>query len=276
MTDKVYFRLGGGFGDTIRWYFRGEGYWNYLKPLKEKYPNIKTKVISCCHNSQVLDMIEYNPYLDFIENYGWTPDGRYEKYKKDYTWIQKTPELLRDLEPSRPKLYLAAEDHKIVDPILSAGPYVTIHPFAGLPDRIVFPVNQYPRLIDELIDQHGYNVVVLGSDHARINEKTLQHYPETFMYQRKGLFNLVNQTNGRVSVQLVRKCARFIGTWSCYVCAAWVSNKHSVMIAKPRHRKRLREVFSTHWTKRGDCREIYIEDKQDWDHIRTKIIEETL
>jgi len=275
MTDKVYFRLGGGFGDIIRTYLRGEHYWNYLKPLKEKYPHVKTKAIGCCHNTQVIEMVQHNPYLDFIENYGWTLEGDYEKHAKDYTWIHDA-KLLQGLSPELPKLYLSDEDHKIANDIIHAGPYIAIHPFAGLPDRIVLPIDKYPPLIDTLIDKHGYNVVVLGGTHGRINQKTMQIYPESFKYQRKGLFNLVGQTNGAVSVKLVRKCTRFIGTWSCYICAAWVSGKHSVMIAAPRHRKRLGQVFSSHWAKRGDCREIYLEGKQDWDQIRGRIIKEIL
>ncbi len=276
LPTKIYFRLGGGFGDVIRHYFRGEHHWNWLKPLKEAYPGLKIKAICCSHNDEVLEFLKYNPFLDSVENHGWSLHGHYERYENGYTWIQKhaAQRLLRGLNPENLKLYLSGQDRKEINKIVrQPGPYVAIHPFSGLGPRTVLPPEEYPKLIDELIDEHGFRVVVLGGNHIRYGQKTKKPYEEIFDYQRDGLYNMVNQTNGRVSVELARKCSRFIGTWSCYANAAWVAQRRSVVIAAPRHKKGIQEAFRTRWQVHGDCTEIYIySEKPNYNKVRARII----
>jgi hypothetical protein len=273
--DKVYFRLGGGFGDAIRTYVRGNQMWGYLQPLKERHPNLKARLVACCHNTQVLDLVKYNPYLDHIDNYGWSMRGRFEEYAGEYKWIGHTQNLLEGLKPKPTIIYLSKKDKQIITPIAGAGRYIAIHPFAGLGDRIILPPQEYCKLIDVLIDKYKFNVVLLGGSHTRMNVNHKPDYIETFDYERKGLFNLVSKTNGRVSVELVRQCNRFIGNWSCYSSAAWAFKKRSTVLAQPKQKKRLNRVFNSHWKSRGDCRMVYTEKGGSPDRIRAAILEKT-
>ncbi len=314
MTDKVYFYIAGGFGDIVFHYIRGTGYWDYLEPLGRARPDIQIKAICCGHNDQVLEFLKYNPFLgsaehipligdyppplkdirkrrdyflsgdrrdwnrDLVVNKDWWDTVPYEDCSKGYTWIGEATELLEGLEPLPTKVYLSDSDKEILDNVTQAGPYIAIHPFAGCPSRITLPPKEYYKLIDTLIDEHGYNVAVLGGNHARIGQDGGNHYSETFTYQRDGLYNLVNQTNGRVSVKLVESSSKFIGCWSCYSSAAWGFDKHFVIVTNLSRKKDLEKISKNENRRQGDCRGVYIDAKNNpnYDRVRAEIVREVL
>lgn len=299
MTNKVYFSLNAGFGDATYTYVRGGLYWNYLKALKEARPDIEIKGFCCTHNVQAVELVRFNPYLDSFQWMPWIgkepcplrgvgrihnrPEAEINSVPKaneqGYTYIGEVKELLEDLEPELPKLYLTINEEKQVNDIEQAGRFITIHPFCGGPHRRVFPPKEYHKLIDTVIDKYGYNVAVLGGDHVRSGQTKRNPVKEVFTYQREGLYNLVNKTNGRVCVELVRRCSRFIGNWSCYSSAAWAFEKFNVVITGKHIRKNLemtkrRLIISKDGKTIQIGKRIYVDWEDDWNRVRAEIIKE--
>ena len=242
---QLYLHDGGGLGDIIKHYIRGQQGWGYLKPLKEQYPDIEIKVILTCINPQIEEFIKYNPYIDKIESYLWTHPARsgvrqcIEKHKGDYASLLKAKKLLETIQPAVPEIYLNADDQKVIDSIISQGKFIFIHPFSGEIWRMVLPIGQYPTLIDRLIDETGYNVVVVGGSYKKnLVKNTVMK--ESFGYQRAGLFNLVGHTNARVATRLAQMAQGFVGTWSCYIIPGWQRPSRTViMLPKGRRISRL-------------------------------------
>jgi ADP-heptose:LPS heptosyltransferase len=233
---KLYLHDGGGLGDVIKHHIRGQRGWEYLKPLKEEHPDIEIKVMLTCINPQARELIRYNPYIDTIESYLWTHPARahlrriIEEHKGDYSPLLEATGLLRTLQPAVPEIYLNTEDQEIIDLITGQGKYIFIHPFSGEPSRIAFPSEQYPALIDRLIDELGYSVVVVGGTYKK-NLTTHVVMSESLAYERDGLFNLVNKTNARVATILAQKAQGFIGTWSCYIIPSWQRPSKTVLMS---------------------------------------------
>jgi ADP-heptose:LPS heptosyltransferase len=232
---KVYIHDGGGLGDIIKHYIRNEHGWGYLEPLKKAYPDIEIKVMLTCINPQIEEFIKYNPHIDTIESYLWTHPARsgvrrcIEEHKGDYVSLLEATSLLETVESIKPKIYLNADDQETISSVTSQGKYIFVHPFSGEIKRMAFPVEQYPRIIDKLIDRLGYNVVVVGGSYKKnwIRDETMD---ESFDYEREGLFNLVNRTNARVATILAQKAQGFVGTWSCYIIPSYQRPSRTVVL----------------------------------------------
>jgi len=276
IPQKVYLTLGGGLGDVFVTYFRGDNGWRLLQPLKEKFPHIKVSVLSATHNPQTAEFLKHNPYIDSFQEFGWVNDGRpiWSENANGHVSLAKHNKLAKILKAKNPELYLGEEDREIVNEILSAGEYIFIHPFAGLKDRQALPIEEYPSLIDSLIDKSGYNVVVIGGTHQRRNQKRSFDMPEEFDYERPGLFNLVNRTNARVAVKLSQNAHSFIGCWSAYACAHWIIKKKTTVIIKSKAAPNVRKKFGEgqRWHRRGDCRLVLIDKEPDYEKARQQIL----
>lgn len=228
---KVYVVGGGGLGDLLREYFGGQDYWGYLKGVKEKYPGIKIKAILCIHNPQAKEFLKYNPYLEKIEQYPWQIDGEpiFFEHSNDYVFIRSISGIFEGLEYEKPKVYLNREEEALVETIKNSGKYIFIHPFAGLKDHIALSIEEYPDLIDRIIDL-GFNVVVVGGSYKRINQGGNDEIEEEFEYEKVDLFNLVGRVNSRIATRLAQGASGFIGTHSCYILIASIEKIKSVLI----------------------------------------------
>lgn len=151
-------------------------------------------------------------------------------HSNGHVFIKSVPGLFEGLDYKKPQIYLNKEEKIQVETIKNAGKYIVIHPFAGLRDRIAFPIEKYPGLIDEIIDT-GYNVIVIGGSYTRINRDGQEEVIEILEYSRKGLFNLVGNTNARVATRLIQDASGFIGTHSCYILVASIEKIRSILIA---------------------------------------------
>lgn len=278
MIRKIFVKGGGGLGDLIREYFGGQDYWGYLKGIKDKYPDIKIKAVLCIHNPQATEFLKYNPYLEKIEQYPWQVDGEpvFNKYKEDYAFIRDAEGIFNELIYEKPSIYLNKEEEEFVKHIQEMGNYVFIHPFAGLKDRVALPIGEYPDLINRIIDDLGYNVVIQGGSYKRTNQGGSEEIQEIFEYQRKGLFNLVGKTNARIAVRLVQNASGFIGTHSCYVLIAWIEKIRSVLVVPEKLREYLHSGDANVWAVREGLdfnKTIYINGRPDIDKIKEEIIE---
>jgi ADP-heptose:LPS heptosyltransferase len=220
--------LGGGLGDVFWYYLDGHNGWDRLEALKEKYPDSKVKVFSSTHNPQVEELLKYNPHIYKVKEYGWVLDGNslWRRHKKKYTKVK----TLKNLEKRKNKVYLSDKDNEQINKIISKGPFILIHPFAGERQRMCLEANDFIPIIDSLITKTKLNIVVLGGTYTRKNKNSSYQMRESFLYEREGLINLVNKTNARVGAVLASKQHSFVGCWSAYSCASWIYNKPSTII----------------------------------------------
>jgi ADP-heptose:LPS heptosyltransferase len=250
--SKLYIHDGGGVGDIIKHYVQGTRGWGLLKPLKEKYPDVEIKAMLTCINPQAQELIKYHPSISLIEPYLWSHPARsplrrlIEEKKGDYVSLLEATKMLEGLEPTKPEVYLNAEDQEVVSSIISQGKYIFIHPFSGEPWRAAFSMEQYPALIDRLIDDAGYNVVIVGGSYKK-NWVKSAFMKEEFSYERPGLFNLVNKTNVRQCVTLSRSSAGFVGTWSCHLCAILDTSIRTIVVFPNSHKKKKFGLAEDNW-----------------------------
>jgi len=275
--QKVYLTLGGGLGDVFCSYFRGENGWKWLQPLKEKYPHVHVSVLSATHNPQTAELLKYNPYIDSFKEFGWVNDGRsiWEKNANGAVPLIKQQKLTEILQGKNPKLYIGEEDKPIVHEIYNAGKFIFIHPFAGLKDREALATEEYYSIIDYLIDNKGYNVVVIGATHNRTNFNQSFSMIEEFNYERSGLFNLVNKTNARISMRLAQLADSFIGCWSAFACAFWIQKKKTTVVIKSKTAPNVRKKFGPNgrWEHRGDCRLVLLKPERNLEQVKRQIMQ---
>jgi len=242
VPKSVYVTLGGGLGDVYYVYMKGENGWGYIKSLKEKYPNTEVKALCSTHNPQTVEFIKYNPYIDSVKDYGWVLDGNeiWNKFNNGSVRLKNQYNLINKLKFQKPAVYLNKNDSNIVNNIINSGKYILMHPFAGEPHRIAMPSKEYVPLIDQLIDQLKYNVVIIGSTYTRTNRFFKEPKAEEFNYERDGVFNLIGKTNSRVSAVLTKHQHHFIGCWSAYSCASWLNGKPTTVIIQNEDKQKLR------------------------------------
>jgi ADP-heptose:LPS heptosyltransferase len=263
MEDKIYFTFGGGLGDVLYTYLGGKNYWGYLASFKKEYPNAKIKVLSSTHNPQTLELIKYNPYIDSMKELGWVNDSKelFKKNSEGYTRV--THRMFKNLEFRTPAVYINEDDAKAVENIQKQGPYMFLHPFAGLKDREPISTEKYFGLIDYLIDYLNIKVVVIGANHNRTNLKSIWKMKEEFNYKRDGLHNLVGKTNIRAAIKLAEKAVGFIGCWSCYANLFWIHKKKSLVFTSKEKKEKLMSRFQKgqRWYNHGICRVLSVNDK---------------
>ncbi len=239
MTERFYMSEGGGLGDLMDSYLGRVREWGYFQDVKEKHPDCKIRVVLCIHNEQSRDFLEANPYIDELIWKPYMHDGSpvYDAFRGDFVNISQALKL-RQYTYNTPQIYLTEADKLIVDPIIAAGDYVFMHPFAGEHRRTWSSHYEIKNFIDALIDA-GQKVVVVGGTYERtsyldsklgddLNKGVIE---EVLDYEREGLFNLVGKCNARIAAYLTQKASRFIGTHSCYVLVAWRAGIPTLCVA---------------------------------------------
>ncbi len=212
--------------DTSLWLRRLEG-------LKQLYPNVKVKVKVVSLNAGIAALIENNRFIDVIEEYKEVDESIKARGYVDpegYIHIEQSEYKHARFASLSETLFLGEEDKATVNRIQEKlNKYVVIHPFAGAKERVVLDNEKYKRLIDYIIDDLGYDVIVVG--------KSSKNLDEGFYYNRKRLLNLVDRVGLLVSVKLTLDANAFIGTHSCMVLAAWYSRIPSVCLVPSHHDK---------------------------------------
>lgn len=237
MGHKVYIHDGGGAGDIPANQLRCLKGWGYVELFKKEFPDSEIMAVITSCNAQGAEYIKHNPYIDTIKELPWVNPNRpwadAKKHTVGYEPIgQAVKRLLPNAKPVIPPVYLSSNDKNIVKKVREAGRYIFLHPFAGAKNRMVLPIEEYPRLIDRFIDEFGCNVVVVGGTHMRLAN---QGKPDTLCkeeleYERDRLFNLVNRSNMRIGIYLARRAAFWMGTWSCYVWPGFIEKQRMALL----------------------------------------------
>lgn len=237
MKHKVYIHDGGGGGDIPANQFQCKKGWGYLEAFKKKFPNSKVLAVVTSCSAEGAKYLKYNPYIDEIKILPWVNPHRPWKglaqHVQGYKPLhQAVKELMPGVKPKIPSVYLSPEDKVVVNDILKQGPYAFIHPFAGTPERMAFPLEEYPKLVDRIIDELGYNVVVVGGSYKQLANQGMKERIKTeeFNYTRDKLINMVNKCNMRIGTCLAQKAACSIVTWSCYVWPGFVKRQRMTLL----------------------------------------------
>lgn len=259
----------GGLGDMFKWYClqsAGMG-WGYLQSLKEKYPHVRTMALICSTNPHAIDLFAHDPYIDTIEYYPWPLNkagnllqpGQLRLaqvlQKRGYPQMQIPQMQQLGLIARKCSVYLSDADQKELSHVTKGiGPYIVLHPFASVDERQVVNLEQYDQLIDAIIEQFNYDVVVLGKSYQRTfsdSQGKLTSYSkkETIRSTNPRVFNLVDKTNVRTAIKIVQGAAGFIGVHSCFSCIAAATRIPVVVLSTNINAPIVQKTMQNWWTK---------------------------
>jgi len=243
---KFYIHAVGGLGDHFHEYFGG--HWrhldfSYLKAIKIKHPDCYVKVIShsACKEA-VREYFKFEPDIDELHVMDWVDPNKkvFKKEKEeagpgfiklsDYAIENNIEKVIPD------KVYMRPEEEEFVEFIRREGEFITVHPFAGEPGRIVFKEEEYINLISRLRKKLGVNIVVLGASNIKrekIKGKEIKN-EEKINISSDGIFNLVNKINIRVACGLIMKSSCLVANHSSLAC--FLTQGHRpLVIMLPKH-----------------------------------------
>ena len=258
---KVYIPCGGGLGDVIQSYLASpDNHWIQSHEVPDKFPtsdnylslwfrrlesfkfqNQDSSIIvkAMCHNPAITQLFQYHPFIDYTELIRYEDIGEWWRGEcdgyKNIRYYKSNDDDNRDYEeyiPSEPVIYLSDSEYKYFNSIICK-PFVVIHPFAGLKHRAVLDEKDYINIIDRLIDE-GLFPIVIGGTYKR-NTLNPEFTNEEFYYETDGMLNLVNRSSVQFNVRLAMECKGFIGTHSSMILPAWYNKVHSVCIVPPTH-----------------------------------------
>ena len=225
----------GALGDTICNYYRNGGIFGQIASYKRKHPRDRIKVICCSSNSQTHKLFLDNPDICKVHHVPWALQSvgikeRNTEFKRLLVgWKSLTPNnKLPGAKFAPPKLFLNKIEKALVKSIQQDGKYILIHPFSSYISKI--KEEEYISIIDTMIDDLGYNVVVVGGTYNKSFQQGEPLRKETFEYKRDNLYNLVNQVDVRVAITLARVAYGYFGTWSAFYCTSWGCPSHPMVL----------------------------------------------
>jgi len=268
-----------GLGDFFRHYFTASA-WKAARVIKEEHKRTTIKVISASANPQTAPLLKQLSFIDEVIEYPWScsPETRasfYNTFKNDYPLIvpnesqtrarrfqgaldkkvirnnKVMKDIIRSLaihkrSPNTIESFLSASDKQYINS-LDLKKFIMIHPFSGNPSLRVVEVEEYVPLIDILIDELKYQVVVVGA--TNIKRETIYN-EEHFNYNRPGLVNLVNnkQTSIGCCAYLSQKAKIFIGTRSCFFNSAMAGQANKIiLLISEKQEKRFVSLTKRRW-----------------------------
>lgn len=235
---RLYITLWGGLGDFLKAYYEIRA-WRALEDIKKKHPSLYIKAIVYSLNASAKDILTYHPAIDDVfqpkEKLLEVRTKGLPSYAKGLQSIGTRAGLIKSARKSKPRIYLSEEDKKFVaDTVGDIGKYVVIHPFSTMPYRLLdsrtaMLPERYTPIIKGL-NRNGYKAIILGA--SRPNSK------ELFEYEDDNVINLIDKTNARTALNILYRSNGFIGTNSCFMCAAWLEGIKSFIIAPQIWKKR--------------------------------------
>lgn len=278
-SRKFFIYTQGGLGDTIRKYFNGQEEWQYLPALKKKFPDVKIKLIIMSHNPQAIEFFRYHPLIDEIVCGPWEDPNIEETaaglYAGDYQQLQGNS-ILDGLEAATcNKVYLNEKDKDFVSQITEGSKFIVLHPFASQQRKIVFPIKEYFPLVDELIDDLGFNVIIIGANWTSTKKQNQRHLSEQFPYDRDGVINLINKTNSRTAIRLVQKAEGLISVRSFCFSSTISGNIKATLLVGGSYLgvpATIQNLNNWGWPTLDKIQVIGINKKSDLAATRTKIL----
>lgn len=283
MSKHVYLIASGGLGDIFQVYFSNPNrpedievsdrypssdpsqalWFRRLRNFKSRHPDIQVSLVLASHNPNSHELFEYDPYIDEIIQKPYSLDLDDEGYKVWESEKERENNIQyhhkwSHYQPAPPEIYLGPGEKGIIDAVCNSGPFIAVHPGAGLRCRVVVSISDYRKIIGRLIDS-GYKVVVLGKSYKKSIDNINEVVYESYEDRRRGVLSLVNKVSARVALALSMRCSGFIGSHSALILAAWYAGIKSVCLVPPMHDTKIpfEEFFrGTNPTTWGANREI--------------------
>jgi len=277
---KYWLHLWGGIGDFIKMYYAHK-VWRKIEDIKNKNPNVKIKALVYSLNKNAKELIEYHPAIDEI----FHPKGKLfevrkkgiSSYAEDYTPLASEKQLLKQAKETKPKIYLSPTDKQLVDETIKSitGKFVIIHPFSAMSavfptTRTTMPADKYIPIVEGL-SKKGIYSIILGCTNSTEAGKQ-----EKFSYESPYVKNLIDKTSVRSALDLVKRSHGFIGTNSCFMCAAFLEKKPSYVITSSYWKDKTSKGFIANNLKKINGHFVYLpEDKSgvNYNKIQQKAIE---
>jgi ADP-heptose:LPS heptosyltransferase len=258
IPEKVYVRLYAGMGDFFKRYFL-QCTWQCLEDLKAKHPEVKINALLASQTVPALDLVDHHPCIDEVVkpmlHTKQVKEMGPEHFMGDH--VPLSNRMAQQFELKMPPIYLSESDEVFVDAIQVAAnhKYIVVHPFSGdiIGNTTRSPLKpaRYAPIVRALVES-GYSVVLLGSSWSRLLPEArkpgrTRMIEEKFNWETTGLVNLIDKTNIRTAVELVKRSNGFVGTASSFMCAAWsLGSVRSVILTSERWREPLTNMV---WAK---------------------------
>lgn len=225
----------GALGDMILHYHKTNGIFSQIASFKEDNPKSQIKVICCSSNKHTQELFKENPDISEVHHVPWAlqskgvkeRNAQFQKLLVGWKCLN-TNNRLPGARFTTPQVHLSKEEEAFVKSIQNKGKYILIHPFTSDFREVI--EDEYVHVIDMLIDELNYNVVVVGGTYKKSFQHCEPSHAEVFNYKRDKLYNLVNNANVRTAVRLAKGAYGYFGTWSAFYCACWDCKTHPMVL----------------------------------------------
>lgn len=205
----------GGLGDVIWQYYTNPAF-RRLVYAKRLFPELHfTAVVTSHTEDQAVDIFALNPLIDAVATYPYGQPCPWGWDKELHCTLDNIWNILDEDVP----ICLDEDEQKILDSL--PRPFVTFHPFAGAQNRRLDMMLNVEKLVEDIVDRYGFNVVVLGGSHVRGNRTMEFDLQEMWEYDRPGVISLVGKASPRLSTKVAQAGKYFVGSHSCWMMAAW-------------------------------------------------------
>jgi len=228
--NKYYAHATGGLGDHFTQYFGkhiGHPDLSYITAMKKHDPNCIIKLIS--HTAipiAIKNFFRFHPLIDVIKTLPWRnpTDNKcssVEEHNEAGKGFVKITTAAKQLKLKREKqldIYTTKEDDRRIKEVTDQGKFVLLHPFSTDIGRISLSKKYYKILVQEIIDNFGCNVVIVGRSHKKQRTHITIKRQEIFDFDGDNVINLVNKSNIRVSAKLAFHSECVVANNSIYNC----------------------------------------------------------
>lgn len=214
----------GGLGDIFFQVFC-TNYFSCSKKYTEILMNKYVKLLIVSHNPSSKDLFKGQDWIDEVKQVEY--DGNYNiKYKHEIEGFKKIDtHKLKEIQDEELEIYLSNEEKKQLDEITKE-PYIILHPFAGLSDRVCFS----KELMKDIIKQSKYKVCLIGANYKRKTAlfADTKHIIEKNPFpNNKKIVDLIDKLSIRQLIELCKhkNCNHIYCTHSSTVILAWYFKK---------------------------------------------------
>jgi hypothetical protein len=222
-TSDYVVRIVGGLGDTILRYLL-PGDCGYVEGLRRREPRARIVCALMSTNPRAAEFV--SPLFDGVICGPW--DGDERGFLARWSAARSIDRSLGAWR--RPAIVLSPEERAVADELDGC---IALHPFAGTDNRDWSRRVDLMALVDRLCAA-GLRVAVLGGSSSRREGRgavTEREIVERFDMERPGLTNLVNRASVRLQALVASRARRFVGSFSCYHCAAFAMDTPALVLA---------------------------------------------
>jgi len=216
---NLYTQTVGGIGDILLDLFKQGSRFGYFQALKARGDS--TMLVAHANTDAAYDLLKGQPYVDHLRFRGKTmrldtaPGAVYEPLKRwdGLTWTPR-------------HVILDGEEERLLRHI-GCTPYVAVHMSASLPEKVP---PHFVSLLDHL-HRRGVRTVLLGCESNDNDPAVIGNRVQGFRSSLVDSDFILLPPKLRLHVAVAQCARKFIGTLSCFNCAAQIASVPSYVIA---------------------------------------------